>query len=352
MLSIHKFQGIMFKIFYSQSEIKTIVTEEQRSCNVLQNNNDPSGYMIIIDTNRLIEKIINAVKRVIGYLFNYKQISLSHIYSLRQNNLQNFIDDPFSYHLMINPTDDSVIATEGNPINFSIDHQKALTLVNKLKDDPSCSQIAINCLNANNTRSSIPLSYYSVKQADIDLFITRPDQYFLIINDDGSIKAITHTQSSLKQHNHALSVLKDMDNHQIYKPCYLAEMQRVQKQKFAQRLQTLSTQALQVQQQIATSSVAPLLEHLQPSFASDIDRWSCESQKGKQENRAEAARRMKIAYETNASQLDLSGLDLQTLPPAISGLRNLKVLIVKSNKQLVIPSELNQWLPHLQRLIR
>lgn len=72
-------------------------------------------------------------------------------------------------------------------------------------------------------------------------------------------------------------------------------------------------------------------------FETDLSQWALSSTTGKKD---EAIERIKKAFEENATSLDLSCLDLSSIPFCIGKLHNLEVLFLNINKLEFLPEEL------------
>ena len=77
-------------------------------------------------------------------------------------------------------------------------------------------------------------------------------------------------------------------------------------------------------------------------FESNLARWE-EYIGGYQENRTEAAKRIRECQQTQATELDLSKLNLGGLPPVIGSLTQLRTLNLSYNKLQSMPADLSQF---------
>ena len=99
----------------------------------------------------------------------------------------------------------------------------------------------------------------------------------------------------------------------------------------------LSSETLHTNKKIFFEQIDKWVSEAQPELASDI------------EYREVAAERMKKAYLSQSESLDLSNLNLRTLPDAIGNLGNLKKLILNGNRLSTLPETM--WdLDDLQKL--
>lgn len=348
----------MFKISYSKSDIMQQIADHPTSLTFFQKGCDHNArYMLIVHTNSLLQKIINAFKKVVIYFFDYKSISLNKLYSVTQNHVQPFITDPFNHYLTIDPINGLVIATQGNldQNTHQASHEKAFRLLQLLSLDKS---IYNECIAANAQRiSSVGYEFYSVREQDIQPFIKNPHSYYLKIQDDGSITAVLQNESNEDLHKQALAFLKKIPtiSRNIITSCSGAEEVRRQRVIFLQKLAHWPVRqdaAQQGQRQPASDLTAPSAQNSSASFIPDLQQWVDDPTKSPEEKRQEAAKRIRECYNQRSATLDLSNLNLKSLPPCITCLTTLTMLNIGNNPDLRLSREFNQWLPKLQRLLR